>query len=232
MNNSYLFIALLLLLALMLTFFFPPIPALAEGRMPIPVVPEWARKNLERCARRYAELFARTSLRMYNVDPGLALALTMAESNCDSRAKSYADAVGLMQVVPKAWTDTAANLLIPHKNIAAGMWILSLALNMADQDPVLAIAFYNCSSWAVYADLCGPSGGIHFGEYVMREWFPMAQSVLDDLSRDELFKNETWISILYTWGYGIERIKIGVNWELRFYYYWLCETQDVCRKLG
>jgi len=29
MNNSYLFIALLLLLALMLTFFFPPIPALA-----------------------------------------------------------------------------------------------------------------------------------------------------------------------------------------------------------
>ena len=30
MNNSYLFIALLLLLALMLTFFFPPIPALAD----------------------------------------------------------------------------------------------------------------------------------------------------------------------------------------------------------
>lgn len=207
------------------------IATIAGDKIPIPVVPEWARRNTERCARRYAEYFARTSLRMTNVDPGLALALTMAESNCDRFAESSMGAIGLMQVVPKSWTDTTKNLLIPQRNIQAGMWILSLALNMADQDPVLAIALYNCSEWAVYANLCGPYGGKRFGEYVMREWFPLAQDVLDHLTEDELFKKETWISILYTWGYGIKRVSIGVNWELRFYYYRLCETRGICRRL-
>lgn len=150
------------------------------------------------------ESFARVSLKASNVDPGLALALTMAESNCNRQAKSSAGAIGLMQVMPKAWTASEKDLYNPHKNIQAGMWILSLALNMADQDPVLAIALYNCSEWAVYADRCGPYGGIHFGQYVMEEWYPIAQEVLDDMSRDKQFRKLTWASILYTWGYGVD----------------------------
>lgn len=92
-------------------------------------------------------------VQLYDVDPWLFLALIRQESRFDPNALSRAGARGLAQVMPDtgAWIAQRlgqasydhALLFRPIVSIRYGIWYLSMALNLYEQNWLVALAAYN-----------------------------------------------------------------------------------------
>lgn len=88
-----------------------------------------------------------------NLDPLLVFALIRQESLFDPAARSYAQAIGLMQIVPATgewialrlnWPDFAPEQLVrPYLNVRFGAWFLAQGLNAFQGDVFAALAAYN-----------------------------------------------------------------------------------------
>jgi soluble lytic murein transglycosylase len=95
----------------------------------------------------------------HHVDPLLVVALIRQESLFDPRARSFADARGLMQLLPATaqkeaatlgWKeDPTGRLYDPAVNVALGVQHFRTLLDLYDGDPVKALAAYNGGTRAV-----------------------------------------------------------------------------------
>ncbi|MDB5799469.1 MAG: hypothetical protein JWL63_408 [Rhodocyclales bacterium] len=86
----------------------------------------------------------------YGINPRLALAIAVSESNLDIMARSSRGALGVMQLIP----DTAArfkvrNTFDPGQNIRGGLSYLRWLLAYYRGDVLLAVAAYNAGEGAV-----------------------------------------------------------------------------------
>ncbi|WP_249115803.1 transglycosylase SLT domain-containing protein [Azoarcus sp. L1K30] len=86
----------------------------------------------------------------FGIQPRLALAIALAESNLDATALSPKNAMGVMQLIP----DTAARFnvrkpLDPEDNIKGGLAYLRWLLSYFEGDIALAAAGYNAGEGAV-----------------------------------------------------------------------------------
>ncbi|MBN1755608.1 transglycosylase SLT domain-containing protein, partial [bacterium] len=88
----------------------------------------------------------------YRIDPLLVLALMRRESGFDPQAVSYAEAIGLLQIIPSTGKTIAQNLgenysdakLYDYKtNIRYGVWYLRYLLDKFDNQIEYALAAYN-----------------------------------------------------------------------------------------
>jgi soluble lytic murein transglycosylase len=89
----------------------------------------------------------------HNLDPLLVFALIWQESLFEPGARSYAAAIGLMQIIPSTgewialrlrWDDFApTHLTRPYLNVHFGTWYLVQALNVFQGDIFAALAAYN-----------------------------------------------------------------------------------------
>jgi len=92
------------------------------------------------------ELAAKT----YDVHPALVTAVIHAESNFNPRARSYANAKGLMQINPPTQRYLKLrNAYDPKQNIDAGTRYLRYLLDRFDGDVIMALAAYNAGPGAV-----------------------------------------------------------------------------------
>lgn len=99
--------------------------------------------------RRYADLI-RLLAPQYKIQPRLALAVAVTESNLDPLARSPRGAEGLMQLMP----DTARRfgvkrILEPGQNIRGGLAYLRWLLAYYKGDVLLSVAAYNAGEGAV-----------------------------------------------------------------------------------
>jgi soluble lytic murein transglycosylase len=88
-----------------------------------------------------------------DLDPLLLFALIRQESLFEPGARSYAQAIGLMQIIPStgewialrlAWEDFAPRYLVrPYLNVRFGTWFLAQGLNTFEGDVFAALAAYN-----------------------------------------------------------------------------------------
>lgn len=88
-----------------------------------------------------------------NLDPLLVFALIRQESLFEPDARSYAEAIGLMQIIPSTgewialrlgWRDFAPDQLVrPYLNVHFGTWFLAQGLNAFQGDVFAALAAYN-----------------------------------------------------------------------------------------
>ncbi len=102
----------------------------------------WGHRLIVRLVRRLAPV--------YGLDPNMVLAVIKAESNFNPGARSPANAVGLMQLIPA----TAARFAVrdrtnPVQNIKGGMAYLRWLLAFFEGDLPLALAGYNAGEGAV-----------------------------------------------------------------------------------
>jgi soluble lytic murein transglycosylase-like protein len=86
----------------------------------------------------------------YGINPRLALAVAVAESNLDLMARSSRGALGVMQLIP----ETAArfkvrNTFDPGQNVRGGLSYLRWLLAYYRGDVLLAVAAYNAGEGAV-----------------------------------------------------------------------------------
>ena len=118
---------------------------------------------LQNLAKPYIPLVEKYS-REYNLDPSLVMAIIETESAFNPKAESYANAIGLMQIVPKyagmeTWNEIYGKpefpnrryLFDPENNIKHGCCYLNLLRNKYWKDipegkkkDYLTIASYNC----------------------------------------------------------------------------------------
>ena len=99
-------------------------------------------------ASRYADLIESSALE-FGVDEAVVYAVAEVESHFNSKAKSSAGAIGIMQLMPETALWIAENLAIedykeeylylPEVNIRFGTWYLSYLFSVFDED------------WQVYA---------------------------------------------------------------------------------
>jgi putative PEP-CTERM system TPR-repeat lipoprotein len=123
--------------------------ALAESQVKPPVrdregfdLEDWGRRLIVRQVYKMAP--------RYGLDPRMVLAVIKAESNFNPGARSHANAVGLMQLIPA----TAARFGVrdrtnPIQNMVGGMSYLRWLLSFFDGDIKLALAGYNAGEGAV-----------------------------------------------------------------------------------
>lgn len=88
----------------------------------------------------------------YNFDPRVFHALVREESSFNPKARSWAGARGLSQLMPRTarsvakamkMTITTADLHDPRTNLAIGSWYLNKAFHRFQNNPFLAVASYN-----------------------------------------------------------------------------------------
>ncbi|MGB9887082.1 MAG: lytic transglycosylase domain-containing protein [Moorellales bacterium] len=104
----------------------------------------------EALSREEAERLVREAARRAGVDPALAAAVALVESNFDARAVSPKGAVGLMQLMPEAAEDTGvSDPFSPAENARGGTEYLRRMLDRFGGDLVLALAAYNAGPGAV-----------------------------------------------------------------------------------
>jgi soluble lytic murein transglycosylase-like protein len=93
------------------------------------------------------------------IDPDLAFRLVRVESGFNPRARSYAGALGLTQLMPGTarWLDrrmtTREAILHPERNLRAGFRYLNQLIRQYDGDLRLALLAYNRGHGAVDRDL-------------------------------------------------------------------------------
>ena len=88
----------------------------------------------------------------YRVDPALALAVASMESGFDQRQVSPANAIGVMQVLPSSgvWMSEVIgrrlDLLVTEDNVTAGVVLLAMLTQRADEQTALAGYYQGLSS--------------------------------------------------------------------------------------
>ena len=106
--------------------------------------------NLDTPERKQIESWVRRLAPDYGLDPNLILAIIQTESNFNPRARSSANAQGLMQLIPS----TAArfgvrNTADPVQNLHGGMAYMRWLLSFFQGDLRLSLAGYNAGERAV-----------------------------------------------------------------------------------
>jgi len=106
--------------------------------------------NLDTPERKQIESWVRALAPDYGLDPNLILAIIQTESNFNPRARSSANAQGLMQLIPS----TAArfgvrNTADPVQNLHGGMAYMRWLLSFFQGDLRLSLAGYNAGERAV-----------------------------------------------------------------------------------
>ncbi|MEH6570516.1 MAG: XrtA/PEP-CTERM system TPR-repeat protein PrsT [Halioglobus sp.] len=106
--------------------------------------------DLDTLGRRLIVRKVRQMAPAYGLDPNMVLAVIQAESNFNPGARSPANAVGLMQLIPA----TAARFGVrdrsnPVQNLRGGMAYLRWLLSFFEGDLSLALAGYNAGEGAV-----------------------------------------------------------------------------------
>jgi soluble lytic murein transglycosylase-like protein len=106
--------------------------------------------NLDTPERKQIESWVRLLAPDYGLDPNLILAIIQTESNFNPRARSSANAQGLMQLIPS----TAArfgvrNTANPVQNLHGGMAYMRWLLSFFQGDLRLSLAGYNAGERAV-----------------------------------------------------------------------------------
>jgi len=151
------------------------------------------------------------------LDPALVLAMIFSESGGDGAVgTSHANAMGLMQVIPRSWTASAKCLEDPICNVYAGERILRSTMDKHDGDLRLALALYNCSEEGVRTDGCGSTGGYHYADAILNVYRPHFAAELSRLvaGRSEwqsrIESSARWpemLEWLRSWEYGPEAVK-------------------------
>lgn len=100
----------------------------------------------------YEELFL-SSGRFFNVSPFLLMAISRQESSFDTNARSYADAFGLLQVIPEKASnyhqaagvnyEKLEDLYTPEVNIPIGAYMIKKLLLKSEGHLIQTIASYN-----------------------------------------------------------------------------------------
>ena len=121
----------------------------------------------------------------YPVDPNLVLAIMAQESGC-RRLATDGVSVGLMQVTPRPWTPTEAELYNARTNIEWGMYLLYSAIHNTrhniNESVLRGVAAYNCGWTSLDAGKCIPAGGPRYAERVLTFWLPyFEQGTEEDL---------------------------------------------------
>ena len=103
-----------------------------------------------------------------DLDPAFVAAVVYAESRFDPNARSYAGAVGLMQILPETAEFIArktggtefieADLRDPDINVRYGTWLLRYLRDSYDGDVELALAAYHAGPASVDRWLADGSG--------------------------------------------------------------------------
>jgi len=99
----------------------------------------------------------------------LILAVMAAESACLPDQVSSADAVGLMQVIPRPWYPGVHS---NNLNVYWGMYILDRSI-MKGGCIRNGLAAYNCGFVKLRAGECGSKGGYHYADNVLGFWLPL-----------------------------------------------------------
>lgn len=109
-----------------------------------------ARPAINDASRREMANLVETAARRHNVDPKLAMAVAVAESDLEPQAVSSAGAVGVMQLMPETASSLGVrNIADPRENIDGGVRYLKKMLAAFDGDVVKAVAAYNAGPEAV-----------------------------------------------------------------------------------
>ena len=86
----------------------------------------------------------------YKVDPDLVKAVIQAESAYNSKARSKAGAIGLMQLMPATASRFGVKRIYdPQENIHGGVQYLKFLLDLFNDDLTLTVAAYNAGEGAV-----------------------------------------------------------------------------------
>jgi soluble lytic murein transglycosylase-like protein len=120
---------------------------------PPPEIQSWPAEELLGAMSGDRRLIARKLVELapaYSIEPRLALAIALAESNLDPAARSEKNAIGVMQLIP----ETAARFnvrqpLDPEQNIRGGLAYLRWLLAYFEGDIALAAAAYNAGEKTV-----------------------------------------------------------------------------------
>lgn len=105
--------------------------------------------NLQKKKAHYAALI-QTVAQQAQISPELLHAVVQAESSYNSKAKSHAGAMGLMQLMPAtAKRYSVANIWDPKSNLTGGAHYLRDLLQLFGQNLQLALAAYNAGENAV-----------------------------------------------------------------------------------
>ncbi len=98
----------------------------------------------------------------FDVPISLVLAMTCRESAFDPKAKSFAGARGLIQIIPSTAREIAGDLGIRHysmfkirDNVKFGVYYIMKMLDEFDGDRALAVRAYNCGPTCVHKVLAG-----------------------------------------------------------------------------
>jgi len=106
--------------------------------------------NLDSPERKQIESWVRLLAPDYSLDPNLILAIIQTESNFNPRARSPANAQGLMQLIPsKAARLGVKDRTNPVQNLHGGMAYVRWLLSFFQGDLKLSLAGYNAGEHAV-----------------------------------------------------------------------------------
>lgn len=107
----------------------------------------------------------------YSFNAGKVLALIAQESSGLPWvvASDLWGSTGLMQVGPRAWTPTQAQLKDPRTNIEWGLAFLNGALKLADGDWYTALRYYNCGEIRAEENVhCG----VEYATQILEFYYP------------------------------------------------------------
>ena len=114
-------------------------------------------------------------------------------AGCDFNDLGEACGVGVMAIVPRSWTNTAAALMNPRINISIGLWMFDIAMSNAVEKynfrpgreaTRAALAAYKCGWTSLLADNCFSFGGWLYADKILNYWIPLLETRIKELHND------------------------------------------------
>jgi soluble lytic murein transglycosylase-like protein len=161
------------------------LPERTPTSTPIPAVPGWMIYN----TRMWKSLVDRWHDEFPNVPKALVYSIIAKESQGFPYLVSEDGhgSVGLMQIIPRSWTNTERKLKNPNINIYVGTWMLSNILERSNGDMRYTLAVYNCGDKGVKENKCGTRGGYVYADDVLETYYPIFRKlVIEDRTYDLL----------------------------------------------
>ena len=156
------------------------LPIIIAADTPIPPVPEELPGWMIYHVMKWKALVDRWHLEFPNVPKALVYSVIAKESQGFPYLVSEDGhgSVGLMQIIPRTWTNTAQKLKNPNINIYVGTWMLSVIMERKNGDMRETLAVYNCGDQGVEQDKCGTYGGYVYADDVLENYYPVFRSII------------------------------------------------------